>query len=212
MEKPDLIFVTGCNAAGKSTLIRNHMSVFPDHEIIMTDVYKGRSREVFTNAVKQEKDIILETPFNDENFKDLIDMANNAGYQSTLIVLFLRSPAQSQERVVKRRTQENGLHISPGNVEHNFIENFMNVAKYYSYFHESNFAYTGEIGDQKLIMRFEKEKLVEYKANALTYVQKFAEQAYRNLRLDKQDLEVISNNVDYKSEAQQIRVGPRFKL
>lgn len=60
MERPDLIFVTGCSAAGKSTLIRNNMSIIQDYEIIMTDVYKGRSREVFTDAVKQSKNIILD--------------------------------------------------------------------------------------------------------------------------------------------------------
>ena len=67
--------------------------------------------------------IILETPFNDEAFKDLIDQANNAGYDTTFIVLFLKSPAQSFERVAARRAFEGGLVISPGNVEHNFIEN-----------------------------------------------------------------------------------------
>ena len=76
MEKPDLIFVTGCNATGKSTLIRNNMSVILDYKIIMTDVYKGRSGEVFTNAVTQHRSIILETPFNDEKFEGLVDLAN----------------------------------------------------------------------------------------------------------------------------------------
>jgi uridine kinase len=51
MENPDLIFITGCNAAGKSSLIRTHLSVFPDYEVIMTDVYKGRSQEVFKETV-----------------------------------------------------------------------------------------------------------------------------------------------------------------
>lgn len=51
MERPELIFVTGCNAAGKSSLIRSHWSEFPDYEIIMTDVYKNRSLEIFKVAV-----------------------------------------------------------------------------------------------------------------------------------------------------------------
>jgi predicted ABC-type ATPase len=100
MEKPELIFVTGCNAAGKSSLIRSHRGELPDYEVIMTDVYKSRSREIFKATIQQRKSIILETPFNDEGFKDLVDLANYAGYNSTLITLFLRSPAQSVERVV----------------------------------------------------------------------------------------------------------------
>jgi hypothetical protein len=41
MEKADFIFVTGFNVAGKSSLIRSHLSEFPGYEVIMTDVYKG---------------------------------------------------------------------------------------------------------------------------------------------------------------------------
>lgn len=124
MESPDLIFVTGCNAAGKSSLIRTHLSLFPDFEVIMTDVYKSRSHDVFKEAVFNRKSIILETPFNNEGFKGLIDLSRNSGYQSTLIVLFLKSPAHSLERVAARRNFENGLYISAEEVEYNFIENF----------------------------------------------------------------------------------------
>ncbi len=70
MESPDFIFVTGCNAAGKSSLIRSHLSEFSGYDVIMTDVYKGRSREVFKNAIRESKNIILETPFNDDGFKE----------------------------------------------------------------------------------------------------------------------------------------------
>src|ERR1700755_2483552 len=130
MGQPELIFVTGCNAAGKSSLIRSHLSEFPDHEIIMTDVYKARSREIFRNAVKAKRSIILETPFNDESLKELIDTAQLGGYASSLIVLFLENPRESFERVANRTVLEGGLFISPGNVEVNFVENFKNVAKY----------------------------------------------------------------------------------
>ncbi|MBS1605555.1 MAG: hypothetical protein JST42_23020 [Bacteroidetes bacterium] len=164
----------------------------------MTDVYKARSGQVFSDTISTRKNIILETPFNDEGFKDLIDQANNAGYDATFIVLFLKSPAQSFERVAARRAFEGGLVISPGDVEHNFIENFKNVSRYFPYFHESYFIYTGERNSNKLIMRFEKDKLMEYVANDFTYVRKFAEQAYRQQRLDKQDLDIIAANKPYK--------------
>lgn len=197
MERPDFIFVTGCNAAGKSSLIRSHLSEFPGYEVIMTDVYKGRSREVFKNAIRETKNIILETPFNDGGFKELIDVARNAGYQTAMVVLFLKSPAQSLERVANRRALENGLYISPGNVEYNFIENFKNVAICFPYFDESYFLYTGEKGLNQLVMRFGKDRLVEYNANNLTYIQKFAEHAFQNQRLDKMDFEIIVANSDY---------------
>ncbi|HVU57926.1 MAG TPA: hypothetical protein VHD83_22850 [Puia sp.] len=52
------------------------------------------------------------------------------------------------------------------------------MSKYFPYFHESYFLYTGERNSNKLIMRFEKEKLMEYVANDFTHVQKFADHAY----------------------------------
>lgn len=201
MEQPDLIFVTGCNAAGKSTLIRTRLSEFPDYDVIMSDVYKGRSKEVFREAVKCKRNILLETPFNDESFKDLVDLAKNAGYQSSLIVLFLKNPAQSFERVAARKTFENGLFISEGNVEYNFIENFKNVSKYFPYFDESFFLYTGEKGKNDLIMKFQRDILTEYKGNDFNYIQKFAEYAFQLQRLDRKDLEIITANQDYKADS-----------
>gem|GEM_PF-2932866 len=50
MANPELLFVTGCNAAGKSSLIRSHMADFQDYQVIMTDVYKERSRQVFSEC------------------------------------------------------------------------------------------------------------------------------------------------------------------
>src|SRR6185437_4370632 len=211
MDRPDFIFVTGCNAAGKSSLIRSHLSEFPGYEVIMTDVYKGRSREVFKSAIDTSRQIILETPFNDEGFRDLIDLARNAGYQTSMVVLFLKSIEHSLDRVANRRALENGLHISPGNVEYNFIENFKNVAKCFSYFEEANFLYTGEKGLNELIMRFEKGRLAQYKANSYTYIQKFAEYAFQRERLDKSDFEVIAANSDYLNNFQMTPPRKSFK-
>ncbi len=44
MRKPELIFIVGCNAAGKSSFIRTRISELYGFEIIMTDVYKGRTK------------------------------------------------------------------------------------------------------------------------------------------------------------------------
>jgi predicted ABC-type ATPase len=201
MESPHLIFVTGCNAAGKSSLIRTHLSLFPDFEIIMTDVYKARAQEVFKTTVFDRRNIILETPFNNESFKNLIDLSRNAGYLSTLIVLFLKSPAHSFERVAARRNFENGLYIAAEEVEYNFIENFKNVTKCFPYFDESFFVYTGEKGENQLVMKFQQDILVEYKKNDFTFIQKFAEHSYQLQRLNKNDLTIIVENANYKLES-----------
>lgn len=201
MKRPDFIFVTGCNAAGKSSLIRTRMSDFFDYEVIMTDVYKGRSQEIVKEAIKCGKNILLETPFNEESFKNLIDLANNAGYQSSLIVLFLKSPEQSFERVAARNTFEKGLFISEENVKYNFIENFKNVSRYFFYFDESFFVYTGEKGKNDLIMKFQHDKLTEYKSNDFHFIQKFAGYSFNLQRLDQKDVEIIRSNKNYHADS-----------
>lgn len=103
--------------------------------------------------------------------------------------------------MANRRALENGLYISPGNVEYNFVENFRNVAKCFPYFDESHFLYTGEKGLNQLTMRFERDRLAEYKANSFTYIQKFAEYAFQIQRLDKNDFDIIVANSDYLGDS-----------
>jgi len=51
MNEPELIFIVGPNAAGKSSFIRTRINELNGCEIIMTDVYKSRSKEVFAQAL-----------------------------------------------------------------------------------------------------------------------------------------------------------------
>lgn len=134
MSAPQLIFVVGCNAAGKSTFIRSNLSELRSFEIIMTDVYKSRTKDLVIQAIKVRRDIIIETVFNDSSFIKLVDSAANAGYQTSLIVLFLDNVQKSAERVAFRGEQESGIVISGSNIRLNFQESFKNVANYYFYF------------------------------------------------------------------------------
>ncbi len=212
MNHPDFIFITGCNAAGKSSLIRTHLSEYPDYQVIMTDVYKSRSREVFLGAVKDRKDIILETPFNNENFKDFADIAKSAGYETSLMVLFLNSPAQSFGRVAARSAMENGLYIPEEEVKYNFAENFKNVSKYYFYFDKAFFIYTGVKDLNQHIMTFAKGNLVEYKASDLDFVQRFAGYAYSIDRMNKGDLDIITANAPFLSDKLEHRHQHRMRF
>jgi predicted ABC-type ATPase len=85
MSRPELIFVAGPNAAGKSTFIRIRLNELTGFQIIMTDVYKSRTKEIFNQVIRQGKNVILETVFNDESFKDMVDQARNAGYDTSLV-------------------------------------------------------------------------------------------------------------------------------
>ena len=58
MTQPELFVVTGPNVAGKSSFIRSRINDFSEFEIIMTDVYKSRTSEVFTNSIKSNKSIM----------------------------------------------------------------------------------------------------------------------------------------------------------
>lgn len=197
MRAPQLIFIAGCNAAGKSTFIRTRLSELSWFEVIMTDVYKERTREIFDLAVKQKKDIIIETVFNDASFKDLVDNANNAGYDTSLIVLFLDNLQQSNERVALRGQQGSGITISGSNVKINFQESFKNIANYFMYFNRSEFIFTGVGGKNKLIMSFKNEQLMLYISNELAYPQKFASYSFSKDRIDQYSYNKIVENKDF---------------
>lgn len=217
MGNPELIFIVGCNAAGKSSFIRTRLNELANFEIIMTDVSKGRSKEVVQDALNQQKNIVLETVFNDASFKDLVDKARNEGYQTSMIVLFLDSPTQSLERVAFRSLEQNGLPISDGNVKINFNENFKNVANYFLYFDHSDFYYTGITNETQLVMTFEKSSLVEYKATNLLYPQRFADYSFGNQRLDSNGYQIIKRNLDFvltgRLEVKEVKKQkPRLRL
>ncbi|MEO8853925.1 MAG: zeta toxin family protein [Ginsengibacter sp.] len=197
MIKPQLIFVVGCNAAGKSTFIRSRLNELTGFEIIMADVYKGRTNELFLRSFKKKKNIIVETVFNDESYKNMVDIAKNAGYQTSLVVLFLDNVEESNQRVAIRSLQQSGLNISGSNVTINFNESFKNVANYYFYFDTSDFIYTGRGGENLNIMQFKKGNLIFYKRNNLQYPQKFAQFGSSNRRLNEDANQIITNNVDY---------------
>jgi predicted ABC-type ATPase len=182
MDKPELVLIAGCNAAGKSTFIRTRLNELERFEVFMTDVYKGRTKELVRKAIAQGKNILVETVFNDASFKDLVDQARNAGYQTSLIVLFLDNPQQSINRVASRAIQQSGIIISGGNIKINFNESFKNIASYFFYFDRSDFVYTGAGGINELIMSFQKGELLIYHSNDLIYPQKFAAYGFQNER------------------------------
>lgn len=201
MKKPEMIFVVGCNAAGKSTFIRTRLSELEDFKIIMTDVYKSRTKDLVREGISQRQNILTETVFNDESFKDLADEARNNGYQTSIIILFLDTPQQSINRVAFRGVQQSGITISGTNVKINFNESFKNVAKYFFYFDRSDFIYTGKGEENQLIMSFEKNELMLYNSSLLIYPQKFAEYSFQNNRLKKDAYDIIICNKNFKNKS-----------
>jgi len=178
----------------------------------MTDVYKGRTKEVFSQALKTGKDIILETVFNDASFKELVDQARNAGYHTSLIVLFLDTIQQSIDRAAFRQIAQNGLDITSGNIRINFNEGFKNVAQYFFYFDQADFVYTGVTAENELIIRFAGSSLTEYHATDLQYPQTFADFSFRQLRLSKEAYNVIKTNQPYLLSEEENALQPAKRL
>ncbi|MEX8547041.1 MAG: zeta toxin family protein [Mucilaginibacter sp.] len=201
MDKPELVFVAGCNAAGKSTFIRTRLNELQRFEILMTDVYKSRTKKLAKKAIAKGKNVLIETVFNDNSFKDLVDEARNAGYITSLVVLFLDNPQQSIGRVAFRGNQQSGITISGSNVKINFNESFKNIATYFFYFDRSDFIYTGIGGQNSLIMSFQKGEIIYYEANKLDYLQKFALYSFQNDRLSENARQIITANKDFKKDA-----------
>jgi len=196
MIQPELYVVTGPNAAGKSSFIRSRLNDFNGFEVIMTDVFKDRTKKVFTDAIQNRKNIVLETVFNNESFKFFIEDAKRAGYNTSLIVLFLDNPKESMDRVASRYLEQNGLEISKGNVEINFNENFKNVSFYYFYFDRADFIYTGNKNHNENVMTFKGMDIMEYKSNTYRFIQAFATYAFSKDRLSKVAFDIINENLD----------------
>lgn len=212
MKKPEFIMVAGCNAAGKSSFIRTRLNEMEGFEILMTDVYKGRTKELVKDAIKVRKDILIETVFNDPSFKNLVDEARNTGYQTTLIVLFLDNLQQSIDRVAFREMQQSRIKISGSNVKINFNESFKNIATYFFYFDRSDFIYTG-IGEvNQLIMSFQKGVLIAYHSNQLDYPQKFASYSLQKDRLTEPFYNIITSNKDFKSFTTTVEIVSKLNL
>jgi predicted ABC-type ATPase len=200
MKKPELVFVVGCNAAGKSTFIRTRLNELQNFEVLMTDVYKGRTKQLARAAIAEGKNVIIETVFNEASFASLADEARNAGYQTSLIVLFLDNISQSNNRVALRSKQQSGITISGNNVKTNFEESFKNVATYFFYFDRADFVYTGEGDVNQLMMSFNKSELIFYCSSNLSYPQKFAAFSFHKHRLGEYAYEIIiANNSYHKS-------------
>lgn len=196
MIQPELYVVTGPNAAGKSSFIRSRLNDFNGFEVIMTDVFKDRTKKVFADAIQNRKNIVLETVFNNESFKFFIEDAKRAGYNTSLIVLFLDNPKESMDRVASRYLEQNGLEISKGNVEINFNENFKNVSFYYFYFDRADFIYTGNKNHNENVMTFKGMDIMEYKSNTYRFIQAFATYAFSKDRLSKAAFDIINENLD----------------
>jgi len=178
----------------------------------MTDVYKGRTKELVKDAIKVRKDILIETVFNDPSFKILVDEARNTGYQTTLIVLFLDNLQQSIDRVAFREMQQSRIKISGSNVKINFNESFKNIATYFFYFDRSDFIYTG-IGEvNQLIMTFQKGVLIAYHSNQLDYPQKFASYSLQKDRLTEPFYNIITSNKDFKSFTTTVEIVSKLNL
>lgn len=208
---PELVFVAGCNAAGKSTFIRTRLNELEDFVVLMTDVYKSRTKDLARKSIDNGQDVLIETVFNDPSFRDLADYAHNAGYQTSLVVLFLDNIQQSITRVALRGIQQSGLTISGNNIRINFNESFKNIANFFFYFDRSDFVYTGEGEVNQLIMSFQNGELLKYRSNKLIYPQNFAEYGFNNGRLERETYDVIIKNKNFhKPESDQS--GTKFKI
>lgn len=200
MIEPELYVVTGPNAAGKSSFIRSRLNDFNGFEVIMTDVFKDRTKKVFTDAIQNKKNIVLETVFNNESFKSFIEDAKRAGYNTSLIVLFLDNPKESMDRVASRYLEQNGLEISKGNVELNFAENFKNIATYHYYLDRADFIYTGNKNQNENLLTLNGLEIISYKKNDYSFLQYFAQYAFSRDKISKEAFDVILNNIDFRKE------------
>lgn len=146
---PKLIIVTGANAAGKTTLIKanRQLLIKAGYHIIIPDdlfkkahsLYEGNPvTDAIEGALAKNENIILESPYQQNELTNTIKHIKASGYHLTLIKLFVGAEENSILRV-KDRATIGGLNIPANEVLMNYRNNMHNVARNFNLFDKSFF-------------------------------------------------------------------------
>lgn len=215
-EKLSLIIVAGANASGKTTLIdkntdyllsNNFEIIIPDRILKYATSLTDRPAvigEYIDDAIAAKKNILIETPFQNQEFMSRVQEIIKLGYETTLYQLYLSDPDESVARV-QDRFKKGGMYISNQEVVHNYHANFKSVANIFQKFNHSFFVDNAEEVNYRLTAQFKAANLVMFKATDNSYLKELFKESFKNKFISVSDLKTIAANKDYvaKQQAQQ---------
>lgn len=217
-----LIIVAGPNASGKTTLVERNQDYLTanNFDIILPDkIFKFATSltdrpavidEFIENAITAQKNIIIETPFQNQPFISRIQEIKKKGYETSLYQVYLSNIKESIKRV-EFRFQKGGMYIGDQQVAENYAANFKSISNVFHKFNHAYFLDNAMGKDFTLTAQFQSGKLEKLKATDSTYLKEFFKACYSNKTISASDLKIIAANQDYNNSAQQVN-KPRLKF
>jgi predicted ABC-type ATPase len=172
----ELIVVAGPNGAGKTTFIgeflKRHTCVYLSADAIAAEMALQNPASVqfeagreFLNRVEQQlaagQDWIVETTLSGRSFRHVLDRAKSAGFQITVVFIYVDTADASLARV-RERVRKGGHDVPEEDVRRRFSRTFTNfwhvyrkIADYWHVIYNAG-GYSGEIafgdGDRMAIL------------------------------------------------------------
>lgn len=210
-EQLSLIIVSGPNASGKTTLIKNNEQtllnnnfsiILPDEILKYATSLTDRDEvigEHIDNAITAKKNILIETPFQNEAFISRIEEIKKTGYETTLYQVYLNNVKESINRV-DDRFKKGGLYISDKQVFENYHANFKSISNIFHKFNHSYFINNSVDKNFALTAHFQAGILTMLKTTDADYLKELFKAGALNGYLTGEEMKIINANKDYTNE------------
>lgn len=211
-EALSLTIVSGPNASGKTTLVKNNEQtllknnfaiILPDEILKYATSLTDRVEvigEHIDNAITAKKNILIETPFQNEAFISRVEEIKKLGYETSLYQVYLSNVKESINRV-EDRFKKGGLYISDEQVFENFHANLKSIS---NIFYKFNHAYfINNTGKEKytLTAHFKVGVLAMLKTSNADYLKQLFTTSARKGLLTASEIKIINANKNYVNES-----------
>lgn len=222
-DKLSLIIVSGPNASGKTTFVENNFDnlVNNNFEIILPDkILKYATSltdrpvvigEYIDNAITAQKNILIETPFQNQAFITRIEEIKKMGYETYLYQIFLNDPDESVARVNDRK-KKGGLFISNKEALDNYLANFKSISNIFYKFNHAYFIDNTKDKNFALTAYFQAGVLAMFKSTDNNYLKELFEVSSHKGYISDVEMKCIIHNTDYKNENLSVKRNSRLKF
>lgn len=232
--KPQLVILGGINGAGKSST-RDRYLMPDESNVVVIDpdrlskIYREQGLDkrsadmqgsrlaisMFEQAIKDKKDIFLETTLSGQTIFNRMDKAKNNGYETTTVYVGLSSVETHIARVA-HRVENGGHHIPEETIRDRFSKAEEQLKKAFE--RSDNFYYYDNSGN-KPVLSFEKNKEIDFiiqhiQSEKINEITKTISQQYGIKNIQEKDLgqELGSPVLGNTNTGNIVAIGDNFTL
>jgi predicted ABC-type ATPase len=185
---PQLLIIGGPNGAGKSTFSKDlspEGALIYDADIVKIrleakfpdlpdeSIYYAINQDYLDNidkAIKQHQHFTVETNFRDTGILSTVTRFREAGYETGLVFMCLRSIEQSMDRV-NRRVKNGGHFVDNESVRYNFVEGLKNLEWHAGQFdHLEVIDVSNDVLHIRSLLSIQDKQLIYYDQNAPDWI------------------------------------------